>query len=184
MSDQAWQIAVTPAQRLNLYLLVRDGGQKVKGQEGRKYRRFMRAFGLDIIADTVLEHGGAAIRGKAREPALHTVTAENIEWLFKVRDEIDRSTEVEALLGPLFDLADDCKGGKEVPPCEALTFDASAEDWKPSPKSHGAAVATLLEAVKDLPVEKVRELIARADEMHPSAPNGAGKEPGPPATNA
>lgn len=136
MSAQVWTIPLSPAQRWVLFNLSHAEGQKVNGQEGRRYRRFLRAFGLSEIATIVRRTGGkvrAAGAHDERALALHEVTAENVDYALKLAGA-DRTPMDEDIVGELFDLLEDLKAGRTYVAPEGLPdFDPAAEAklWDP-----------------------------------------------------
>lgn len=136
MSDQVWTVAVTPAQRLMLLNLSHAEGQKLKGQRGRAFRRFMRALGIDAIAAAADENPKGQVDAKlarSRKPARHTVTAENVDYALDLL-EVERTPGIEMVIGPLFDALDDLKAGRPVEVNADVTdYDPASEDWVYTP---------------------------------------------------
>ncbi len=108
---------MTPEQRYNLVLLTydKDAGVKVaSNDEGKRYRRFVAAFGLGNIVNI----------GKKQDfsfpistlisdvQVLHELTLENVEFALKTLNEKERNAATEDCLGPLVDMLDLCKDGK------------------------------------------------------------------------
>lgn len=130
-ADQVWTVPVTPAQRLVLLNLSTHEGQKLQGQRARCFRRFMRAFGIDAISTAAGKHPEGKVNGKlatSSTPALHTLTAENLDYALGLV-EIERHPMAEMAVGPLFDVLDDLKAGREPEATDAPAYDATAEDW-------------------------------------------------------
>jgi hypothetical protein len=120
-----------------LLLISYDKDQKIKGQQGRVYRRFLRAFGLDGIAAASLESGGRVNPEAPRNTTLylHEVTIENLEYLATLADKVDRTPVQEVILGPLFDLCADIQRDKTYEsPADVAAFDPAKEDWTPPKK--------------------------------------------------
>lgn len=125
---QVWKIPVSPAQRWQLYILAHAETIKLRGQEGRRYRRFLSAFGIKGLSPIVQENGSVSeTLAKNSSCFLHEVTAENLDYLKRIRDEVPRSALQEDILGDLFDCIDDLKEGYVHP--ELPSFDPSVEDW-------------------------------------------------------
>lgn len=155
MSSQVWRIPLSPAQRWVLFKLSHAEGQKVAGQEGRRYRRFLRAFGLAELSAIARRTGGqvrAAAASDERSRALHEVTAENVEWALKVAGG-ERLPLEEDIVGEVFDLCEDLKAGRTYVEPEGLPdFDPAGEaklwdperttdDETPAPSSRAEAPA-------------------------------------------
>ena len=132
MAEQVWLVPVTPLQRLRLWELSMADGQKVKGQQGRVYRRFKRAFALQSVEDAVKKAAQKALgMPHDNEPRLFEITAENAGYVRKIDDEVDRPPNAEDALGDLFDICEGLKPGKNyIPPDDVPEFDpAATEDW-------------------------------------------------------
>lgn len=163
MSSQIWQIPVSPAQRWVLVNLSMGPDQKVKtGQQGRVFRRFMRALALDRIRDSLNTHQGVynLAQAASEKPALFELTMENIEETLKLA-EIERTAAAEMALGELFDLLADLKSGKEYAAPEGVAkFDPEADDWSPKSKTEDAA---------DRVVEKIAAWLEKKGDRDPGA---------------
>lgn len=132
MADQVWQIPVTPAQRWVLLNLAHDPGQKLEGQRGRVFRRFMRAFRLETIRDALHAHNKvAAEMVSSRTAVLFELTAENVDYALGLLD-VKRAPADEMTMGPLWDLLEDAKSGKcpDVVP-GAEPFNPADDNWAP-----------------------------------------------------
>lgn len=137
---QIWNVPLSPAQRWVLHELAFSRDAKIpNGQEGRRFRRFMRAFGLATISASVRKHNGVVpMRMVSDEaPRRHTITAENLDYALEVLAR-PKEPRHEMLVGELFDLLEDIKAGRPFElPADLPAFDAAAEDWSP-PKPDGA----------------------------------------------
>jgi hypothetical protein len=132
MSDQVFEVAVSPAQRWVLLQLSHERDRVVTGQEGRKYRRFARAFALDAPLALLRKKSGVRTEWCNDEtPALFEVTAENVEYALKVIDESKLKTSgQEDVIGSLYDALDDCrirKDGYSRPDGLIPAFDAEKD---------------------------------------------------------
>lgn len=131
--SQTWKIPVTPAQRFVLLQLCFSNGQKLQGQQGRVFRRFMRAFKVDSIRDVLAENDNrydSAIH-RADAPALLEITAESVDYALKLVD-VEHTPVDEMVVGPLFDLLEDAKAGREVAVPEGCPdFDPALDNWEP-----------------------------------------------------
>lgn len=133
------KLPVTPLQRWNIReLAYGEAAPKVKGgQEGRRLRRFMRHLGIDVITVALTINRGK-VSGKqaaSQAPAMFELDDEDRDRLLSLAD-LPRSPSAEDVLGPLFDMCEDWKAGRELawtcPAPEGYPdFDASSEDWAP-----------------------------------------------------
>jgi hypothetical protein len=125
------KIAVSPAQRLGIFNLTYAEGQKYKGQEARRFRRFCRHLGLEAIAVTARRDGKVSLQLAGDEaPRLFEVDAEDVARLARIDEEIERSGQQETVLGPLFDMAIELKAERPVDLPDVPEHDAKAEDWR------------------------------------------------------
>lgn len=128
------KLSVTPLQRFNLRnLAYSDKAPKVKGgQEGRRFRRFCRHLGLDVILEAAVA-GNGKVRVKQindRTPALFDLEEEDRDRILALM-ELERDPAVEDVLGPLFDTCEDWKAGRELPSTEGVSdYDPARENWK------------------------------------------------------
>lgn len=133
MADEAqvFRVVLTANQRGVLLQLAHAEGQKLRGQRGRVFRRFLRAFGIQPILD-VAEANGGQFLGTRVKPAVFTLTAENIEYAMGLF-EVDRTPVQERSIGPVFDILEDLTAKREVEPpgADVPEFDAAGEDWMP-----------------------------------------------------
>lgn len=136
MSDQVFDVAVTPAQRFALVNLSHAEGQKMKGQRARFFRRFTRAFGLVPILETADDHQGRVNVElmTSRKPAVHTLTVENIEYALGLDDSEERVPAVERTLGPLFDALEAIRAKRpyDADLAGVPMYDPTTEDWAPA----------------------------------------------------
>jgi len=133
MSDQIHEVVITPAQRFALMNLAHDNGQKVQGQRGRLYRRFLRAFGITQILDTADEHKGSlsVAMATSKKPAVFTLTDENIDYALGLQ-EVERAPAVERTLGSLWDALEAIKAKRPYDDDAGVpVYDPAAEDWAP-----------------------------------------------------
>lgn len=134
MAEQVFNVAVTPAQRIVLLNLSHSEGQKLQGQRGRVFRRFIRAFAIDRLLDAANAHGGkvSVAMASSSNPSVFTLTAENIDYALSLLD-VERKPVDEMTVGPLFDVLEDVKAGRadEPPIASSKRFDPDSEDWAP-----------------------------------------------------
>ncbi len=128
------KLPVTPLQRWHLReLMYAEAGPKVKGgQEGRRFRRFGRHLGIDVITTAVVAGQGkvSSKQVASQVPALHELDEDDRDRLLALA-ELERSAVSEDVLGPLFDLCEDWRAGRLAADVEGVEdFDAAAEDWK------------------------------------------------------
>jgi hypothetical protein len=147
---QTWKIPVTPAQRFVLLQLAHGEGQKLKGQSSRVFRRFLRAFGLTAILETMDDHPVPPGRpqvgpiSSSRQPALFFLTDENVEYALRLDVEQERIPAVDRTIGPLFDMLEDVKAGRYAPDEDVFAlpdYDAAAENWAPATEADAVDVA-------------------------------------------
>jgi hypothetical protein len=176
---QVWKVAVTPAQRLTLLNLSHGEGQKLKGQQGRVFRRFCRAFGVDILVETMTEHEklNFAKISKARAPALHEITAENRDYALGLL-EVEHHPSAETVIGPLFDVLEDIKAkpAEYVPPEGVPDYDPATEDW--TPKKDDPVEVKIVAYLKAHGEKRAAELVERGawDTPANGALTGAAKD--------
>lgn len=156
-TPQIWDIPVTPSQRLNLLSLFFPMQPNMQGQmaetpttdraEGKRMRRAVRAFGVDVIREMARKHEGrvSTERANCRDPMLHKITAENIDFMLDKIAKVPATPSAELDIGPLFDLLEVVKASKDVPEydtipyCVGLTtetmpvFGDAPDDWTPPP---------------------------------------------------
>ncbi len=174
---QVWKVPVTPGQRLTLLNLSHGEGQKLRGQQGRVFRRFCRAFGVDLLIETMTEHDklNFAKISKARAPALHEITAENRDFALGLLD-VEHHPSAETVIGPLFDLLEDLKAkpGEYEPPAGVPDYDRVAEDWTPvAEKPVEVRIAEYLEKAG----EKAAARLVQLGAWDPARANGAKAAP-------
>jgi hypothetical protein len=166
MSEQTWQIAVTPKERWNLYLLANAKEQKIKGGEGRKYRRFLRAFGLMALQDEINSNGKLGTRQTTdKKASAFTITAETRDHVKNVLIPQERTPIVETILGDLFDRIEDLKDGEQPQLPEGIEpYDATKEDWKAEDDERADLLDELNEALTgfDKDGSKIEEPLANA----------------------
>ena len=115
---QTFFVPVCRAQRLILFELAHaPEAPKLSGADGRRYRRFCEAFGIDVIAATVRATGGRLNPATVadEEGALHQLTAENVEFALRLLP-VPRSALHEDVIGPLFDLLEAIHAGQAPEP--------------------------------------------------------------------
>ena len=185
MSDtQVFDVAITPAQRFALVNLSHSQGQKMKGQRARFFRRFTRAFGLVPILDAADDHKGRVNLElmASREPAVHTLTIENIDYALGLDDSEERAPAVERILGPLFDVLECIKAKRayEDETAGVPMHDPTAEDWRPAKELGAVAVeqriADYLRAQGHGPAA---ELVDRGGWDKPATPANGNGTPAP-----
>lgn len=128
----ATKLLISPAQRFQLLALVHSEDHKIPdGQAGRRYRRFMRAFGLKHVADVAREHGGVRARSAADERTkdIVEVDAEAIEYGLEVAGR-SRSALQEDILGELFDTLDNLKAGRAYDEPTGALLDVGNDESK------------------------------------------------------
>jgi hypothetical protein len=178
MADQTWQIVLTPKERFHLFMLAHAKEQKIKGSDGRRFRRFLRAFGLAPIQDESNDTGKVSIHlTKDKTPSVFTITAENRDYVKQSLITQERTPAVEAVLGDLFDTIEDLKDGEQPALLgDVKSYDAATENWKAETDERSDLVTDLMEAVTGydeqgqpasapLANEGVKELIEHAKRM-------------------
>jgi hypothetical protein len=137
LNKQVFLVPVTPAQRWVLLNVSHGDEQKLSGKDGKSYRRFMRAFGLTKIRETLRANkdtGVSSAKVNSDEPELFELTEENLEYVLTMVDKTARKPAEEDVIGDLLDLLEDIKAGREYqPPAEVAQYDATADDWSPPP---------------------------------------------------
>lgn len=177
---QVFKVVLTAAQRGVLLDLAHSEGQKLKGQRGRVFRRFLRAFGVQVILD-VVEKTGGQYRGGHIKPAVFTLTAENIEYAMSLF-EVDRTPVQERSIGPVFDILEDLTAKREVEPpgADVPEFDAAGEDWMPVKVQ--PIEEKISEYLRSHDQVAAADIIDRGDWDRPA--NGTAATPKPPETAA
>lgn len=135
MSGQVFKIAISPAQRMVLLNLSHGQAEKITDSaEGKRYRRFLRGFGIAHIAKLMREYNAVAAKQARDEKTTNSVevTVENVEYALKVWGA-SHSPLDEDIAGDLFDLLDDAKAGKDLPDTDAPVLDLDADKalWLP-----------------------------------------------------
>ncbi len=139
------KLPITPLQRWNIReLAYGKEAPKVKGgQEGRRFRRFARHLGIDVIGTALMAQQGrvSAKQVSSQAPAMHELDEDDRDRILDLA-KLERDPGVEDILGPLFDLCEDWSDGKELawtcPAPEGYPdFDASREDWSTPPPVPG-----------------------------------------------
>jgi hypothetical protein len=137
-SKQLHTIPITHAQRWVLLNLSHAESEKVKGQESKAYRRFMRACGLTKIRETLRKHRDVGVNVamvNSDEARIFELTEETIEYALKIADKVDRKPSDDDVVGDLFDLLEDAKAGRAVAYDENTPFyDAASDNWDPPPE--------------------------------------------------
>jgi len=165
MHAQSWTIEVTPAQRWILFQLAHSADQRVNGQEARRYRQFLRAFGLHAIRDTArTKNGVKTSRTVCDEPRLHNVTLANLDYLLRLAD-VERSPAQEDALGDLFDLAVSLKSGREYETPDGTGYTSDADEWDPPSDAKKEAFEELTAALDGLAPAELRLVTAFADAL-------------------
>jgi hypothetical protein len=129
------KITISPAQRFQLLALSHAEGNKIPdGQAGRRYRRFMRAFGISQLAEVAREHGRvqASAAGDEKTRDVVEVDAEAIEYALTLANS-PRTAAQEDILGSLFDDLDNIHAGRPYTAPEGATLDAERDRvlWLP-----------------------------------------------------
>ncbi len=179
MSQQTWKIPVSPAQRFVLLQLSFDKGQKLQGQQGRAFRRFVRAFKLDRLRDVLAENENRynPALHSAHAPALLEITAESLEYALKLV-EVARGPVEEMVVGPLFDLLEDAKAERAVDVEGVPEYDEALDDWRPLGKAALSA--------EEVAAEKIEAALRAAGEARAAdlVASGQWDVPEPPAPPA
>ena len=137
-APQIWDIPLTPAQRWALVTLAfhNQAPQITDAAAGKKLRRALRAFGLMPIREALFKHAGKASAELAGsgEPALHKITAENLECVLGW-SVVPRHASIELDAGEVFDLLEQLRADPSgyAPPA-APSFETITEDWSPPPE--------------------------------------------------
>lgn len=127
------KVLISPAQRFNLMLLAHE--YKIPDQPtGRRYRRFMRAFGLAHISKVSRRHGCVLVGYAVDEETQHAISIDDeaIEFLVELAGREHKAYQ-EDILGDLFDLIDNIKAGRpyDVPTGPALNVEEDTKYWTP-----------------------------------------------------
>lgn len=163
MSDQVWKVPVSPAQRLMLLHISHADGTMVQGQEGRRFRRFLRAFGIGPISEEMRSTGRISKDMAQNEtPALFEITAENREYALKLV-EAKKTPLQEVIVGPLLDLLEELKPEYE-PPAGIPDYDPAAESWAEN-KVRDDLLDELLEQIEPLSDDKLKALVGKIREI-------------------
>lgn len=133
--NQTFHIALSPAQRFTMLSFSHDKDAKVKDRiEGRRFRRWMAAFGLQGIAKQLRTVGKFDSTYAVNEDAysMFTVTVENLETCLSIFAR-ELPASFEDICGDLLDKMEDLKAGRTVSWPEAAAFDAAADQagWAP-----------------------------------------------------
>lgn len=142
MAEQLWNVAVSPAQRWVLYQLSNAEGQKLKGQRGRVYRRFLRALAIDVFTKVLAE--GKSIYAAATldyEPRIFAITEETRDYILDLLD-VERIPAQEFTLGPLWDALEDIKKELYVEPKDVSDYTDDTARWKSPPDDSAVDAAT------------------------------------------
>lgn len=156
---QHWTVAVSPAERWELFQLMygkrQDGKPNVtikSKDEGKRFRRAAAAFGIGPIREAadrsirrMQARGGlnvlvspAAKLGPAR---LHDLIVENIEYVMGLpmlsAEGEGWDASLETALGPFFDRMERAARGDVEPPGDLQPYGAGAEAWDPTPEELG-----------------------------------------------
>lgn len=116
-TSQTFKIAVSPEERFQLVQLAFDKSNVIAPADGKKFRRFQRAFGLRGIVLCIRAREGVPPETvRDSKLAVFTVTSENVEYLRDNLGKLSRTANQEDILGRLFDLADDLLAGRESEP--------------------------------------------------------------------
>jgi hypothetical protein len=126
-----WKIAISPSQRFVIFQLSHEEKAKITDNEhGKRYRRFMKAFGLKQIGEAIRER--KTMNSKlmnSNTPALHEISIENVEAALKMLNR-ERSPIFEDVVGDLIDTLEEPKPGKvHEAPAGIPEFDPSTENW-------------------------------------------------------
>ncbi len=131
---QLFTLAVSPAQRWALFANTRGAAQKYKGSAGRVYRRFVRAFSLDVIRNAAIKSVAAEGTGQVskkqmqnREPAMFEATMEVVEFVVERVMDVEHDAATEEELGELFDRLDDIKAKRDLEPVTAPAYNREAD---------------------------------------------------------
>jgi len=142
MGNQIWTIPVSPAQRLVLLNLAFGEGQKLQGQQGRTFRRFVRAFKIDRLRDVLAQHENRIRADIFRAPrAVLEIPEESGLYALQVTNAEHKPSE-EMEIGPLVDALEDAKAGREVDVAGLRAYDEALDDWTPVDKIQDPVEAT------------------------------------------
>lgn len=179
MAEQTWKVPLTPSQRWAFLQLAHEQEQKVSGPEGRRFRRWMRAFGLVPVRDELRNKGGVAEKlANSDAPSLFEITAENRDYALKL-GEIPHHPSVEMVIGDVLDMLEDLKKEANYEPPEGLPdYDPALERWAKDSEERADAFAELDDALEHLTVEQLEELCDHVRTAYPSPePRGDAKQP-------
>jgi hypothetical protein len=122
--------SLSPAQRWNLLLLSHHTDVMLaNGDEGKRYRRFAKALGLDIIGFHARAQNGSVPDEAAKDERsyeLFELEADALDFLVSLSKR-PRSPVVEDLLGDVFDRAENAKLGLPVPEIVGDKFQRMAD---------------------------------------------------------
>jgi len=140
MTDQVKTLALSPAQRWMFLEFAHQKDQKIPdGQEGRRYRRWTRAIGIEHVAKILREYGKIKSSAAANEydREIFELTAENVDYFAKLLTG-PRPPLLEDVCGDVLDLIEDLRAGRREGPSfpEYPVFDIEADRlrWIPEPE--------------------------------------------------
>lgn len=131
---QVYAVALSPTQRFMLFQFSRDEAAKIKDrEEGKRYRRWTAAFGIDVIIKAGRVEGRVNAQTVLDEtPQLFQVTTENAEFCIKFFNR-ELPAAFEDVCGELMDTLDDIVRGRTPDVVECADYDPATEylRWAP-----------------------------------------------------
>jgi hypothetical protein len=129
---QVYSIALSPAQRFILFQFSHDEASKIKDrEEGKRYRRWAAAFGIDVITKTARLEGKVNGLTATDEETLQLfdITVENAEFATKLFAR-ELPSLFEDLCGDIMDTLEDIVRGRAPTVPDVPQYDAAAESLK------------------------------------------------------
>jgi hypothetical protein len=172
-----YRIVVTPAQRHVLMQLAHAPGRSIKGgAEGRRFRQFMRGFGLVPIRNEMIAHNAISEeQAQSAVGAVFTLSEDQRAYAVALLAEAERPPAWEMVLGDLADALEAAPAAADqvvanLPDNGTVPdYDPAAEDWTAETKERAAALEALDDAITPLDAGQLRQLAALADELAPAA---------------
>jgi hypothetical protein len=177
VSETTWQILASPAERLQLVLVLfqldEEGKPRLQikhGLEGRVLRTFMRELDLRPIREAVAQWNAVNAKlAHCEDLERFTVSRESCNFFRERVADLPRTAAQECVVGDLFDslhLVAPANYGRDAQEVEFFIDHAEAliEDWNPPkvrevPLNVQAAIDELEDALEQLPEETRKPVI-------------------------
>jgi hypothetical protein len=148
-------LALSPAQRFQIYQLTRDEKFKIpNGQEGRRYRLFLREFGVAPVAQVARTQGAVLAAATVDEDnlALHEVSQPALEYALEFLAR-EKPAVAEEILGELLDLLEDIKAKRpyDAPALPPFDHKADTDRWLPQLARQKGRLLTAVPAAPEIP---------------------------------